>query len=216
MKSLILLLILIFSNVTFAAIDVQRRDMKLASQVMIEKQVLTTPILASTTRVKGATASSASVVTNITTFADQPDVARNITVTTGGTTADCAAGNITVTGTNILGAVISEAIAITANQAGTSSGAKAFASVTSVSIPVQDGAGCTYAVGVGDVLGLKRCMDKAGHVVMAVFNGAYEGTRPTCLADADEVEKNTCDINGTLDGAKDVELYFIQNFACLP
>jgi hypothetical protein len=118
-------------------------------------------------------------------------VPRNITVTPGGTTADVAAGNITVTGTNFYNEVITEDIAILANASTIVSGAKAFKTVTSVVFPIQDGAGATYTIGVGDVLGLKNCLDSAGDVAWAVFNNAYEGTRPTCVADADEVEKNT-------------------------
>lgn len=192
------------------------RDLKPATQVMVEYQRIAAPVLADTDRLKVAQASSASVTTSVTTFLAQPDVPRNITITTGGTTDDCAAGNVVVSGTNFFGKSITENVAITANQAGTSSGAKAFKTVSSVVIPIQDGADCTYDVGVGDVLGLKRCMKQAGDVVFAVFDGAYESTRPTCLANASAVESNTCDINGTLNGAKNVDIYFIQNYACLP
>jgi hypothetical protein len=192
------------------------RDLKPASQAMLEYQRIATPVLANTTRLKALTATSATLTTTISTFVAQPDVPRNITVTTGGTTADCKAANVTVSGTNFYGAAISEALAIADNQAGSTSGAKAFKTVTSVSIPAQDGAGCTYSVGVGDVLGLKSCMKQAGDVAWAVFDGAYEATRPTCLADASHVESNTCDINGTLNGSKNVDLYYVQNFACHP
>lgn len=216
LTTLTLLFTFIFSAVLNAQVSVQRRDLKLASQVMLEKQTISDAEVSDDDQMLGATATSASVVTTVTSFLAQPDVPRNVIVTTGGTTADCAAGDVTVAGTNFFGASITEAIAISANQAGVSAGLKAFKTITSVSFPVQDGAGCTYKVGVGDVLGLKRCMDSAGHVAFAVFDGAYETTRPTCVADADEIEKNTCDINGTLNGAKDVELFFIQNFRCLP
>lgn len=197
-------------------INVSRQDMKLATQAMIEHQTITTPIVALTTRLKSAQATSASVTTTVSTFLAQPDVPRNITITTGGTTADVNAGDVVVTGTNFFGKAITESIAITENQAGTSSGVKAFKTVTSVVIPIQDGTGALYDIGVGDVLGLKRCMANVGAVAWAVFDGAFEATRPTCVADVDEVEKNTCDINGTLNGAKNVELYFVQNFRCGP
>jgi len=92
----------------------------------------------------------------------------------------------------------------------------AFASVTSIVFPIQDGPNALYDVGVIDVLGMKRCMNYAGHLLFSTFDGAYESTRATVTADADEVEKNTVDINGTLDGAKDIELFFFQNFRCFP
>jgi hypothetical protein len=88
--------------------------------------------------------------------------------------------------------------------------------VSQIVFPAQDGAGATFDVGVLDALGLHRCMDATGHIIQATLDGTYEATRPTCLVDVDEVEKNTCDLDGTLDGAKDVEVFFIQNFRCLP
>ena len=45
-------------------------------------------------------------------------------------------------------------------------------------------------------------------------DGVYEGTRPTCVADADEVEKNVCDPNTAANGSVDFTFYFIQNFRC--
>lgn len=216
MKTLFTMLLLFFCLPALAQVDVQRRDLKLPGQVMVEKQTISIPLLANTTRLKALTATSASVTTNISTFLAQPDVPRNITITTGGTTTDCKAATVTVTGTNIFGATITEGLSVTADQAGTSTGAKAFRSISQVSVPAQDGAGCTYSIGVGNALGLKRCMEKAGHLLMSTFNGVYESTRATCVADNDEVEKNTCTINGTLDGAKDVEIFFFQNFGCMP
>lgn len=216
MKNLILLLSLTFSTASFAAIDVQRRDMKLASQVLLEKQTITDADLAGLQAGAVGIATTAASTTTVTTFVAQPDVCRNVTIDPGGTTASVPAGNVVVSGTNFFGAAISENIALLADATAAASGVKAFCSLTSVLFPIQDGAGATYDIGYGDVLGLKRCMDSAGHVVHTVFDNAVEATRPTCVADADEIEKNTCDINGTLDGSKDVEIYFIQNFRCLP
>lgn len=214
------LTIALFSFPSFGAIDVQRRDMKLASQVLLEKQVIAIPEVADADQVlttnDGPTSAAA---VEITSFTAQPDVPRNITITPTGTTTDVESCNVTVTGTNIFGQTISEVLAFSANASTATAGAKAFKTVTSVAFAADcesGGFAATWTVGVGDVLGLKRCMDAAGHVAFAVFNGAYETTRPTCVADADEVEKNTCDINGTLDATKNVEIYFIQNFRCLP
>lgn len=197
-------------------VKVSRQDMKLATQAMLEKQTITAPVVADPNRLLSNQATSASATTSVTSFLANNDVCRNVTVTPGGTTADVPAGDITVTGTNYFGQTITEAITLTANQSTIASGLKAFCSVTSVVFPIQDGAAATYDVGVGDVLGLKRCMDSAGHVVFATLDGAYEGTRPTCVANATAIESNTCDINGTLDGSKDVEIFFVQNWRCLP
>lgn len=196
---------------------VSRRDMKLATQQLVEKQTLTTPVVADVDRILNDQATSNSATTTVSSgFLAQPDVCRGLQITPGGTTASVPAGDVVVTGTNIFGESITENFTFSANASTATDGTKAFCSVTQVVFPIQDGAGATYDVGINDELGLKRCMDSAGHLVMAVFDGAYEATRPTCIADADEVEKNTCDINGTLDGAKDVELFFFQNYQCAP
>lgn len=216
MKNLILVFAFLFTTIAHAYVVPTYRDLKPATQAMIEYQRIPIPVLADADRLKDDQASSSSATTTVTTFLAQPDVPRNITLTTGGTTGDCKAGNVVVTGTNFFGRTITENLAVTDNQAGATAGAKAFKTVTSILIPIQDGNGCTYDFGVGDVLGLKRCMKQAGDVIWAVFNGAYEATRPTCLANASAVESNTCDINGTLDGAKNVDIYFVQNYACLP
>lgn len=213
---IIFMAVFLTATATAQSLNVQRRDMKLASQQLIEKRTITNPILADTDRILNDQATSDSVANVVTSFLAQPDVCRNVTLTTGGTTASVAAGNVTIAGTNIFGQAITENLAVTADLNGSVAGLKAFCTVTSVSIPIQDGAGATYDIGVGDVLGLHRCMSGAGQVVFAVFNNAYETTRPTCVAHATQVENNTCDINGTLDGAKTVEIFFIQNFRCLP
>ncbi len=219
MKNLFLILTMIFSTVAFARPQVLRTDIKPASQVMLEKQTITTPILASANRVKttyaGPTSAAALVLSS---FTAQPDVPRNITITPTGTTTDVESCVITVAGTNYFDASITDTITFAANASTVGATTKAFKTVSSVSWPADCESGAfaaTWTIGVGDVLGMKRCMDAAGHVAFATFNGAYEGTRPTCLADATHVESNTCDINGTLDGAKDVELYFIQNWRCI-
>jgi hypothetical protein len=140
-----------------------------------------------------------------------------LTITPTGTTTDVESCVVTVSGTSILNKAITETFSFAANASTATVGVKAFKTVSSISFAADCESGtfaATWIVGVGDVLGLKACMAKAGHVIQTVFDGVYEGTRATCVADADEVEKNTCDINGTLNAAKDVEFFFMQNFAC--
>lgn len=169
----------------------------------LHRQSITTPILADVDRLLVDEATSDSVVTNSTTFVAQPDVARNITITPGGTTADVAAGNYVVTGTNIRNEVISDTIVIAANASTLQSGIKAFKTVTNILFPIQDGAAATFKVGVGDVLGLDRIL-QGNEVLLATLDGVYETTRPTVVTSTSLVESNTIDISGTLDGAKDV------------
>lgn len=215
------ILLLTFLNSAYANASVERlrRDIKLPSQVIMEKQSIVDAEVADDDQVLTTNAGpTAATALTITSFTAQPDVPRNITITPTGTTTDVESCVVTISGTNIRNASISDTITFAANASTIGATTKAFKSVTSVAFPADcesGGFAATWIVGVGDVLGLNKCMDAAGHVVFAVFNNAYEGTRPTCIADADEIEKNTCDINGTLDGSKDVELFFIQNYRCL-
>ncbi len=62
---------------------------------------------------------------------------------------------------------------------------------------------------------MKRCASQAGDYIWSVFNGAYETTRGTMGVSATAIESNTFTPNGTLDGAKDVNLFFVQNFQCV-
>ena len=110
----------------------------------------TTPIAAAATTLKGATATSGSAATVITTFSAQPDVPRTISVTAGGTAGDIKAVQVVVEGVNTWGEVITESLpAFTVDTAGTKTGVKAFAAVTKVTIPAMDGNGATVSVGVG-------------------------------------------------------------------
>lgn len=213
-------LIMLFSTMANAYVVPTYRDLKPASQAMLEYQRIAAPVVADNDRVKTtyAGATSAAAVT-LSSFTAQPDVPRNITITPTGTTGDVEDCVITVNGTNFYSAAISETFTFSANDSTLVSGAKAFKSVTSVVWPANcesGGFAATWIVGVGDVLGLKSCMKQAGDVAWAVFDGVFEGTRATCVADDDEVEKNTCDINGTLNAAKNVDLYYVQNFVCKP
>lgn len=190
------------------------QDVKFPRQIVLEKQTFTTPVVADVDRLLDGQATSDSVITTVTSFLAQPDVCRALSILPLGTTADVPAGDVVVTGLNINGQEITEDFTFAANASTATNGDKAFCSVSSIVFPVQDGAAATYDVGVLDKLGVRKCADNAGAYAWSVFNGAYETTRGTFVADADEVEKNTFDPNGTLDGAKDVELYFHQNYRC--
>jgi hypothetical protein len=221
MKNLFIILsfVLIMVGIDAFALNasVNRRDMKMPTQAMLEHQTVATPIVADDDRLLAATTTSGTAVTTVTTFLAQPDVPRNITIIPyGASTADVVASTVTVNGTNFFGSTISEGLAFGAAASTATAGAKAFKTVTSISFPAQGSGGVVWKVGVGDVLGLKRCMARAGDLAWTVFDGTFESTRATCIADVDEVEKNTCDINGTLNGSKNVDFYFVQNWRCLP
>ncbi len=227
MKSTMTLAVLAFLAVTLTpmislAIPVapKSRDIKLATQQMIEKQSITDPIAAGTANVLSAFAgnTSGAAVTR-TTFVAQPDVPRNLVITPGGSTADVAACDVVVNGTDFYDAALSETFSFLANASSATTGAKAFKTVTSVVFPAlcEDSPYvASWSVGFGEKLGLKRCLDKAGHVLFSTIDGAKEATAATIAVSASAISGNTADFNGTMDGSADFELFFIQNFACFP
>jgi hypothetical protein len=188
-----------------------------SQQVIPEYQSVGSPALASTTAVHAAIPNTSTTAASVvTTGITNPVVPRNLTVTTGGSTGDCKAGNVTITGKNILGRTMSEDFAITDDQAGTTTGNKAFKTVTSISVPKEDSpAHCTFAIGTGSKLGINRCMSVAGDFGHATFNGVKEATAPTIAASSTAVESNTATLNSTLDGSA-VKFLFYQNYLCLP
>lgn len=160
---------------------------------------LGSPAAASTTAVLAAVTDDGSEQT-ITAGITDPDVPRCVTATAGGTAADIAAIQVTVTGTDASGAEITEDLpAFTENSAGTVVGSKAFATVTEVVIPAHDGTGATTAIGVGDKLGLGAHLGR-NTVIAAFLNGAKEGTAPTVATSVSTLSSNTVDLNSSLDG----------------
>jgi len=126
-------------------------------------------------------------VQTITTFLGQPPCARNITITghPQSTTMDKI---VTITGTNIFGETISEAITESNNT--TVQGAKAFKTVTSIALPVYNNDGDTLDVGYGDKLGLSMYLNYKCQVIGTALDGTIEAAA-TVVADSDEIEKNT-------------------------
>ncbi len=196
------------------------RDLKPATQVMLEKQAFGTPVVADTDRIKTTYAGSTSAaVVTLTTFSAQPDVPRNLTITPGGTAADVEACDIVVSGTNILNGSISETFSIPNDMSTAVTGTKAFKTVSSIVWPANCEGGSfggTWIVGVGDKLGIKRCMDNAGDWAWSESSGTFSGTRATVAVSSTAVESNTADFNETMDGSAAMIGFFVQNFRCLP
>lgn len=172
------------------------------------RQKWTDAIAVSATALKALTATSVSVATTITPSA-QPDFARKVSVTPGGTTADVAAGNYVLTGTNIRGEAITDTLVFAANDTAKQVSVKAFKTVTSLLVPIQDGAAATFSIGVEDAMGLDRCMSEAG-VTDAFIDGTRETTAPTVTFDSSDVSKNTVDPNTALNAARDLVVYFVS------
>jgi hypothetical protein len=201
------------------AVERRSQDLKLPTQAVLEKQTVTAPIAVAATRVLNAHAGvTATSPVTVTTFAAQPDVPRNLTVTPAGTTADVTACTVAVSGTDFYSKPISENFAITNTQSTATVGALAFKSVTSVAIPAACESGATHAatwnVGVGSKLGLNHCMAGADHFFHAGLGGVKEATAPTVAADATTVSRNTASLSSSLTGSANVTLFYVQNFRC--
>ena len=133
-------------------------------------------------------------------FVAQPPCARNLTVTVAATTAGHVKSSaIVVTGKNLAGETITESFTPTADTPATLVGAKAFASVTSVAVPAQDGDSVTVDVGFGQLIGLPYKLDKK-RVILTLNDGVVD-TAPTLTISASALESNTVDFNGSLDGS---------------
>lgn len=136
------------------------------------------------------------------TLAAQPDVARNITVTTTAVGTADTQGTITITGTNINGKVITEVITPVAGT--TVAGLKAFKTVTSAVgagwvIDAVEGTKDTIKIGVGTVIGLPIVI-QTGDCLLSVLGVAY--VVPTVVVNA-LVENCTLDSSsGTYNGSK--------------
>lgn len=216
--TLSILMFLLTTAFAQAAIKPYYQDIKLPTQKMVERQSILNPGASTVNSVLSAHAgaTSASAV-NVTTFAAQPDVPRNLSVTPGGSTNNVAACVITITGTDINDNAISDTFTFSNDGAGRVDGVKAFKTVTNIGFPAscEDQVyAATWSVGYGEKLGIKRCLDKAGHIFFSTIDGAKEATAPTIAADASIVSKNTADYNGTMNGSSDFELFFMQNYRC--
>lgn len=107
------------------------------------------PAVADTTSVHAAITTAAVITTGIT----NPDVPRTMRIVSGGS-GHSAAGNVVFTGTDILGATITDTLTLNGNTA--VEGVKAFATVTSIDTTGVTGndANDTIACGFGQSLGL--------------------------------------------------------------
>lgn len=222
MKTFILSLALLLSVNVSQASQVMRyfQEAKFPNQALLNKHTILNPLVASSAYVATALAGPTSAAaTTVTTGLTSPDVPRNLYITPDGATGAVGTCTITVTGTDILGATITEDFAFAENASSATTGAKAFKTVTSVAFAANcedTSFAAQWYIGQGEKLGLNRCMDYAGNVVFATASGVYESTRPTAVASASAVSGNTVDVNATMDGSADFEIFFVQNYRCSP
>jgi hypothetical protein len=137
----------------------------------------------------------------VTTGFTQPTSPRNVTATFGGVAGDIKAIVVVVTGKNAEGKTITENLPpATVDTAGTVAGSKAFASITSVTIPAHDGTGATTSIGYGAKLGLGARLPR-NTVSAAYLAGVKEGTAPTVAVDPANLESNTVQLDSALNGS---------------
>lgn len=221
MRTLIsLALFLVTSSALAVPVAINRQDVKFPTQQMVEKQVFAGPLASSTTRVASATAGPTSAAAaTLTTFLAQPDMPRNLEISPGGTTGDIEACVITVAGTDFFSRSISETFTFAADATLKVVGNRAFKTVTSVTWPANcesGGFAATWSVGIGEKLGLKRCMLSSGDVFFSTLNYVKEGTAPLLASSPSTISSNTVDFNGTMSSTALFNLYFMQDFQCFP
>lgn len=159
-----------------------------------------TPALGTTTAVHAAVTDTG-VQQVVTTGITSPAVARNVTATAGGTATDIKAIQVIVAGTNVWGQAISETLpAFTVDTAGSVTGSKAFATVTSITIPAHDGLGATTAVGTGAKLGLPVTLPRK--TLVNLFVDDVVDTISASAVSSSAVESNTITATAALDGVK--------------
>lgn len=130
----------------------------------------------------------------------QPDMARNVSATAGGTGANITAVQVVVNGTDMYGNPITETLpAFTAATPGTVTGSKAFQTVTSVVVPAN-GTGVTTSVGVGNKFGLPVKLSR--NTVLFTFQDNVRETfaGATVAVDSTHLESNTVTFVGTPNG----------------
>ena len=131
-----------------------------------------------------------------------PAFPSRITATAGGTSGDIKAITVSVTGTAPGGAVITETLpAFTVDTPGTVTGSYVFETVTSVTIPAHDDTGATTAIGFGEKLGIGLRLAR-NTVKGAYLAETVEGTAPTVVVDATNLEGNTADLNSALNSTQ--------------
>ena len=131
---------------------------------------------------------------------------RNIQVTicddSGANNNGISAADVTVTGTNSLGATITEVFDVTANTAATIVGNKAFASIASITIGQQDDTGAKVSLGVGNKIGAPFTFT-ARTSIFELVDSTPESTRPTYAGSATDIESCTYDFNTDPNGSRD-------------
>lgn len=115
-------------------------------------------------------------------------------------------GTVTIYGTDMNDAAISEVLTFSSDVAQTT--AAAFKDLTNITVSDRTGGGdTTMDVGLGSRLGLNVILTDTAQVESASMDNVYEGTRATITVSATTLSLNTIDPDTANDGAKDLKVY---------
>lgn len=142
----------------------------------------------------------------VSTFTGALDVPRKIAVIASEGAASIKAGDkVTIHGTNIEGAAISEELTFAAQQSAASTTTQAFKTVTGATIGPST-VGVKFNVGWTTALGLPFKMTASEKLSLEFGAGALKTTAGTFAVDSSVVGKNTYTPNTTLNGTNTVQL----------
>jgi len=139
-----------------------------------------------------------------------PDVgARNVTVTQTATDTEDTNGTIVVAGTDLAGNAITETI--TPNAGATVAGAKAFATITSITgagwaVDGVEGTKDKITVGFGAVIGLPDKLTDTAQLMAVSLNNVGEAIAASSVS-ATALESNTVTLTSALNGSP-VKVYY--------
>jgi hypothetical protein len=187
--------------------------------VVIRHQTWTNPTTISTEKFGASHLGAAAAgTTSMTLAATNNDYARNVVITVTHASSIVAMSGV-ITGTDIGGATITEAWAVTATgTTKTFTGAKAFKTITSITeVVAADASGNTIIAGDGKVLGLdtpslaagtNACVKEIQSGTGVVTNGVYVAASTASTADA----RGTFTPNGTLNATIDWDVWYLSDY----
>lgn len=196
---------------TVTAFDrVATKDARTGGAVELVVETILAPA-ADDVAIVSAITGSATVIVTVITGITNPVEPRCIDVDPGGTLADVPTATFTINGTDIEDNVISEDYALVANDGTLIPGTKAFKTVTSIVVPVCDGAAATFVVQTSDILGLTRRLQGPllSSEVDATSNGTFAADAGTLTTDIANVELNTYLPSDVPDGTSDYRVMYV-------
>lgn len=176
----------------------------MSKTTQIRQQVFAAPAAAGNTNVHAAITLPSSGTTVVTTAITNPAVPRTIRLKGNQSTTQGLV--VTIAGTDILGNTISEDVTMGGAFATPTDSTKAFATVTSITVPTRGGASDTISVGFGAALGLDCYCD------VHSFKGFYDATQVYSYTySTTDISLNVVTLAATLNGSTDQVVNYIPS-----